>query len=317
MKEEKRIPDGKLGAIVILASAILVVAAYFFLKKEAEPRIAAREPLTSGSITDLFSDARWIDGELSSLVQNIGTDAIFFPPRFTWEKAKGISWEKGEEEKMSGFKIEGRDVSEFFDVGLMRGGFQPYMIEGEGGWYVWSKDERKPVLVKVYKNEKGGIAGAFDFSEMLFGEDVSGIEVKKGERENELLVLVKRDPDPSSVFIFQDRGFLKDGVRRVVSKNMNSFPAEVRRIKIAEVKMTEGEGEASRFFVSADGKNWKDAAIGEEVAFTEGNGIFWKAEVNPNADTRASWALQSIRLEYSLFFPEGFEGYKKRMENGI
>ena len=275
-----------------------------------------QEDLTAGSITDLFSDSRWVDKEKSSLAQNIATDAIFFPPNIVWKQVEGAAWQ-GEGEGQAGFVIEGRDVSSFFDTGIMRGGFSPKVIRGERGWYMWSGEERKPVLVKLYDDAKGNIAGIFDFSEMLFGPEVSGIEVRKGSGSGELLVLVKKDPDPAAVFIFRDLGFHKEGTKSVISKNMNSFPAKARRLRIREAEMYLGKGEGAEFFLSTDGENWKKTEVGREEVFEKGEGIFWRADIAPNADAYESPAIQSIWLEYSLFFPEGFEVYKEQVENNL
>lgn len=316
MKQEGRVPKIRPRAAKIIgaisAAVIIIIGAYFFLKKEGEPRLAVQEELTAGSITDLFSDSRWVDKEKSSLVQNIATDAIVFSPKFTWKEAEGVSWEKGAEEEQSGLEAVKGGISKFFDAAIMRGGFSPRIIRGSQVWYVWSGDERKPVLLKLYEDAEGNIVGIFDFSEILFPAEVSGIEVQRGSGKGELMVLVKKDPDPASVFIFQDQGFEKETEKSVVSKNMNPFPAEVRHVRIAEAEMYLGKGESVQFYLSTDGENWRKTEIEKEEVFEKGNGIFWRADLKPNANTYESSAIQSIHLEYSLYFPEGFEAYKKR-----
>ncbi|MDP3784587.1 MAG: hypothetical protein Q8R12_00700, partial [bacterium] len=181
-------------------------------------------------------------------------------------------------------------------------------------WYVWSGEKYKPVLLKLYENAEGDIVGAIDLSEELFSREVSRIEVQKGKEKGELMVLVLKDPDPASIFMFWDQGFEKEKQKSVVSKNINAFPAAPRWAKITDVISYVGQGEHIRFFLSADGENWKKTEIGKEEAFEKGDGIFWRADIKPNTDMYESPAIQSIRLEYSLFFPEGFEAYKGRQQ---
>ncbi|MEK7479170.1 MAG: hypothetical protein AAB634_01395 [Patescibacteria group bacterium] len=316
---------------VVLLAAILVIGVSFFLKKdESGPEEAViPEELTGGSFTDLFSDSRWIDTGASSLELNIATDRITFPARFLWEETTNDQFFKSEQGEDGGSRLEiygtstgrayhttdgeRRDISEFFGFGVMRRGFSPRIIRGERAWYVWSGDKGKPVLLKLYEDTEGRIAGSYDFTERLFPEGASKIEVQKGVG-GRLLVRVEKSGEDPRTFRFLDQGFSKEGTGRVVSKNINSFPALVRQARILEARAYLGRGEEIQFFLSADGEEWQKVEIGEWVKFEEGDKLFWRADMTPSKDEYSSSALQNIRLEYKLYFPEGFEAYKEKQK---
>ena len=209
-----------------------------------------------------------------------------------------------------------QDLSPFFGIRQMNGGFQPEIVEVSGVWYVWSTTAGNPKLIKLFTNGTGQIQGAVDLSQNIFTHgERSAIfwpVIPSGARnldsspaaqnDGESPVLVAKVTDSSgavSYYQFTDLGFDKSQPLEIDSVNLNGFPIKISQAVISELGLSSGAGGTS-FYLSNDGVNWIAATPGNKVSFsTPTNQIFWRILLDPSGDSYSSPFLTKVRVEYS------------------
>ena len=201
-----------------------------------------------------------------------------------------------------------QDLSPFFGIRQMNGGFQPEIIEVSGIWYVWSATSGNPKLIKLFTNGTGQIQGAVDLSQNIFthGERSAEFSVAGGASTAPTLVAKVTDASSTvSYYQFTDEGFDESQPLEVDSVNLNGFPIKISQATISELGLSSGAGDIS-FYLSNDGVNWVAATPGNKVAFTTPtNQIFWRILLNsPGSSAQAgdqysSPFLTKVRVEYS------------------
>ncbi|MBI2279042.1 MAG: hypothetical protein HYU81_03205 [Candidatus Brennerbacteria bacterium] len=192
------------------------------------------------------------------------------------------------------------NVSRFFGIRAMEGGFQPVVLRAKSGWYVWSLTDGKPKLIKLFENGTGNVSGALDLTRAAF--PVGARRGSLGQEGGGRLVLkIATAGGETEWKEFRDLGFSKDAPREIVSKNLNTYDAEVRRATIAEFEAAR-EGGVVELYLSNDGAAWVRAEVGREVEFRDPAGVklFWKARIDPAGPDGYSPFLDRINIQMKV-----------------
>jgi hypothetical protein len=200
------------------------------------------------------------------------------------------------------YKDSCADVSRFFGIRAMDGGFSPEVMRTEGNWFIFSTDE-KPVLLKGIGDERtGGLVGTLDLGTFLKREGILGFRFSAPQKKDIALqgsLLFSGGNTESG--ILRDLGFEPLSEARITSKNLNTYPNSfVRRATIVSAELFAGST-APEFFLSNDGKHWLPAQIGEEIVFKEKDGreLYWKA-LFPKSGNGGSPYFKRIRVDFKV-----------------
>lgn len=196
-------------------------------------------------------------------------------------------------------KEEVENISKFFGIRVMRGGFYPVVfeksIEDKEVWYVSSLTKDNPQLIKLFEDGKGKIAGGVDFIPLLY---INNGTVKFSPGNGKKL-LAKFESGEIREFV--DEGFDKSQTRKVVSSNINNYPFKVLKAKIFGMDISYSGTESVNFYLSSNGNDWHEVEPREEFVFPKkGNSVFWKAEAEPDGDSYSSIFFNSVRLNYTV-----------------
>jgi len=221
--------------------------------------------------------------------------------------------------------VPSRDISQFFGIRLMSGGFQPAVLRldalnkkliqsiiskltfGKTGssdivWYVYSMTDKNPKLIKLFQNNTNEIVGVVNFINTPF---ISGARSVHLAFDDDLkpIVKVKTLLGEKNFWKFTDQGFDKTRSFEMISKNINSYSAEVRRATIVKIDGS-GLGANINFFLSNDGNEWYEADFGEQIIFPNKNGrlLLWRATFDPKGSSEISPFFNSLRLNYQVKF---------------
>lgn len=199
------------------------------------------------------------------------------------------------------------DLSGFFGIRLMDGGFEPAVLRVGSAdtlrWYVFSLTAGKPKLIKLFHNQAEEISGVVSFSDKIFGGDVRKASFGfQGTNPQKLLAKVDKGAG-EELWEFSDLGFDKARTLDVFSSNINNYPAEVRTAKITELDFSPN-GARVNFFVTNDGRKWYNASPGSEIVFPnkEGRELRWRATFIPDSNPDTSPFLDRLRLDYQVKF---------------
>lgn len=207
------------------------------------------------------------------------------------------------------------DVSRFFGIRVMNGGFQPVVTrvaaQGHVLWYVWSLTPNSPRFIKLYEDGSTGgaadIEGGFDLSSRLFTDTtISTASFRAGGTQGNAVVLQARTQggDGTQTYVLSDNGFQAPATALAQSVNISNYPADVRSATIVDDDLFLGSSSA-QFFLSNDGTNWVPATVGQEVAFPDQNGrqLFWRAAFTLGQDARSIPPyFDRIRVDYKVKF---------------
>ncbi len=202
---------------------------------------------------------------------------------------------------------ERKDISRFFGIRVMDGGFEPVVIKrGDGEnttWYVGSNTGGTPKLLKLFQNGTNEIAGAVDLSNSLFPSGVERATFYPFVGTECLRAEVEDVEGKTQFWEFVDQGFEKTEEKEVASVNLNNYPAEVRYASIGRMEFSE-EGADVSFYVSNNGEDWIELSEGEEIQFPdkEGRRLLWKVEFDPDRDLEKSPFLDTFQLKYLVKF---------------
>lgn len=203
--------------------------------------------------------------------------------------------------------LERKDISRFFGIRVMDDGFEPVVIKmGKGRnsvWYVGSNTAGTPKLLKLFQNGTDEIAGAVDLTKSLFPGGVERASFYPFGKTGVLRAEVKDVEGESRFWEFTDRGFEKTEAKKVVSVNINNYPAEVRYASIGRTELSEEGGKIS-FYISNNGRDWTRVSEGEEIKFSDEHGrhLLWRAELEPNGDDEKAPFLDTLQIKYLVKF---------------
>ncbi|HMB17361.1 MAG TPA: hypothetical protein VKO61_00405 [Candidatus Paceibacterota bacterium] len=203
-----------------------------------------------------------------------------------------------------------RSISQFFGIRVMeKRGFYPQVIRkrGNGGsgfvWYVWSRTEGVPKLLKLFENGTGHIVGSIDLSKSLFGSDAKKVtfySVDGGMVLNSEVLTYGGDRE---FWIFEDQGFKKSGEGVIHSSNINTYPAKVKKAMISRVDAGNGGGEVS-YYLSNDLEKWREVGVDDWAVFSDRDQrrLFWKIEVSPSDNQWVSPFIDTLQVGYYVEF---------------
>jgi len=203
-----------------------------------------------------------------------------------------------------GYRIRGdevEDISRFFGIRAMQGGFQPRVIKTNNSFYVYSLTERKPALLKLFLDEEGEIAGAVDFTNRIFTGGVAKALFAKVER-HKLEARIEYSNSRIEFRRFEDLGFSKDEKIWIWSANISNYPARVEKAQISGDFSRSGAD--IQFYLSNDSKKWYEVELGKDFEFPNGEGrqLFWRAGISPRGNDYHSPFFDTIRLKYQVQF---------------
>lgn len=145
------------------------------------------------------------------------------------------------------------DISKFFKINNMSGGFPAHIFRQEVGseinWYILSLDGGINKLIKLWQNEtehiKGSIDLSFALSKSLANEKIAAYSLLK-DRGMEFMLINKEKKS----LVFSDKGFDNSKERQVVSKNINykNYPVYGAVIKELEISLDSNDSEFENKF---------------------------------------------------------------------
>ena len=205
-----------------------------------------------------------------------------------------------------------QNISKFFGIRAMAGGFHPAILRAGDGvdarWYVYSLTKGRPVFIKLFQDGNvGDIRGSMDFTQSVLGTNFFKVsfavaDVRGGTTALEADALTNDGNE--ELWQFVDEGFKVPSLARVVSINLNNYPAEVWTATIVDSDVFEGKSNIE-FALSNDGVSWIPARIGEPVVFPDPNNnrLFWRATFQPEDGARfSSPFFDRIRVDYKVKF---------------
>ncbi len=196
------------------------------------------------------------------------------------------------------------DISRFFGIRVMSGGFDPEITRTEAGgditWFVWNKSGN-PKLVKLFENGTNSIVGATDFSLKIGPMVPSATLMQFSASSNPHILDVKISDGGTEYWKFTDEGFDNSSQKEIVSASLTNrlFPVRLAIIPRAEYSDV---NDSVDFYLSNDGVDWVKTKIGDTVNFKNQNGYkaFWRAVVRPPANKYYSPYLGLIEVNYAF-----------------
>jgi len=207
------------------------------------------------------------------------------------------------------------DVSKFFGLKVVDGGFFPYIIkqgdDNSSVWYVLSRNSNRIKLIKLWQNDTLYIKGAIDLSYILLQELGSlKIESFNGGYQGEIKYLLNNN----KLMTFSDYGFDNSQVRQVVSNKIKSkdYPIYKANIKKIGVYLSDNNFNYHENFPSSlidmylgdSMSNFKKVTLKQEIPFSGNNSeLFFRLVFYPTPESRtySPW-LDNINIGYLVSF---------------
>ena len=200
---------------------------------------------------------------------------------------------------------EPQNISRFFGTRVMSRGFRLSALRNAstGDWYVFSVTDGLPKLIKLFTNGTDSIAGATDLTQLLFTTGERRAVFYPGEYPGTLHSRVTTESGAEEWWEFTDKGFDISETLRVVSANINNYPAEIRRAALTQMDF-DGHGADAVFELSNDGNTWISADPYKLIIFPDpvGRKLLWRATVEPDGNPFKSPFLGQLRLDYYVKF---------------
>ncbi len=198
------------------------------------------------------------------------------------------------------------DISRFFGIRVMNGGFTPAVIH-QGAWYISSQTAGNPKLLKLFDNGTGKVQGAVDFSSGIFPKGTQsaifvGSRTSSGSPTSQILIAKVVDSDSAvHYYQFTDDGFDVSHPAIVQSLNLNNYNGTVRSADIYGLDLGSGGGTV-QFSFSNNGRDWYPVSVGGTMTFPDQTGrqFLWRAEFTPDGNAANSPFLGSIGLDYYI-----------------
>lgn len=181
---------------------------------------------------------------------------------------KGIAY------RFRGERID--DISRFFDIRAMVGGFKAEIIKaGEGNktiWYVFSSTAGRPWFIKLWQNRSPEIVGEAFFESLFFGGASSASFKLKEINDTQVAILANiKEKSQENYYIFTDRGFHNNYSGAVFFKpifpSLQPAPITIEKLAIAKLDLDAGSAAAVKFLFSPDNEKWQEVPAGKNVDF--------------------------------------------------
>ncbi|MFB6212690.1 MAG: hypothetical protein ABEI53_02675, partial [Candidatus Magasanikbacteria bacterium] len=196
-----------------------------------------------------------------------------------------------------------QDISWGFDYRVMENGFEPGIVKaragGENVWYIYSKTKGTPKLVKFFTNGKQKIVGGVDLSNEIFSRRTEKAEFHWNKEKGVLIAKILKN-SKTSFWKFTDKGFSNSSKKRVVSSDINNYPADLIS---ASIKIPNKNFIPSADFYMQSGNGYQKVKPGTDIKFSKGNKkLLWKAEFQSMKNKFHSPFFGEIRLRYKVEF---------------
>jgi hypothetical protein len=168
------------------------------------------------------------------------------------------------------------DISQFFPIRVMGGGFKPEIIRtvnnNEVSWYIFSKTLNRPWFMKLWQNGTKDIMGETVLTAPinLGAESVSFKPIKITATEISFLVRTQ-DNNIDYWNTFKDRGFKNEesGILmfKPISNDASSSPIAIKKIAEAQLITDLASSQSVKFLFSKDSQNWEEIQEKSNVDF--------------------------------------------------
>ena len=181
------------------------------------------------------------------------------------------------------------DLQSFLGLRVADGGFAPVIIkqkrDQETLWYICSRSEGKPKLIKLWQNGSESVKGALSLTDILLGETnlATSVRCRAGDKAGEL-ELAFEDNGQTKLNIFKDNGFKQDLDYVLTSKNIFLDKGEINSANFGGLlacdKQECGAGivkNSLQFLVSFDGQKFTVANLNRDLIFPpQSRGLYWQ-----------------------------------------
>ncbi|MFA5000461.1 MAG: hypothetical protein WC545_03825 [Patescibacteria group bacterium] len=203
------------------------------------------------------------------------------------------------------------DISKFFDIRAMIGGFKPEAIrlvrDDSALWYVYSSTLSRQILIKLWQNGGSEIAGETIFRNELAVFESVIFKLKSSGTSEVVLSAKASSSGVDAWYSFTDRGFKNNSLAALefdpVSRSRGDI--EIEKISASRLALDAPSlalsGEAGiKFLFSSDGVNWQTLPLGADITFPTGKiASFFLRVVFPSfIDKFYSPFLDSVTFNY-------------------
>jgi hypothetical protein len=181
------------------------------------------------------------------------------------------------------FRVRGNsvtDLSQFFGINVMRGGFKAETIKAASGsyvnWYVYSLSLNHPILLKLWQNRTADIVGETVFSNLFSGSEQSAVFklISAGLSQVSLAADIRDNQGWEVSKAFNDYGFnnAAGGIFVTTAQSQDNTNPEILIKKISQTSLNVDAGSKAsvQFLFSTDAINWQDVPLGENFDFRAG-----------------------------------------------
>jgi len=159
------------------------------------------------------------------------------------------------------------DISSFFDIRAMDGGFKAEVIRVafsyNVNWYVYSGTLNRPWFFKLWQNGGSEIIGEAFFNN-IFSGSLSSASFKLLNTDNNQVSLLAQVQNVSGQLadkVFTDRGFDNTGsgilITNPINNNMLDYKIAIQKVFDVNLKLDAASQKSVRFLFSSDAKNWQ------------------------------------------------------------
>lgn len=213
-----------------------------------------------------------------------------------------------------------QDVSNFFGLRVVDGGFAPQIIRAQDRngifWYIFGLREKQPKFLKLWQNGTEKIEGIIDLS-TIFSEKNIIVQNRnfsfenKNDKRSLLFVAGEKNEQKLSIWRFTDLGFDNSQDFLVLSKNLNQGSQTVSSAIIQDLGLNLGldQENSSDFFkranlqLSNNGLDWLGTSVKQELKFPDQQGrkLLWRIKfIKRNSADYSPFLDHLNNLEYLL-----------------
>ncbi len=208
------------------------------------------------------------------------------------------------------------DISRFVGLRVSNGGFYPQAIkierEDDTLWYLYSLDETKPRLIKLWQNGSKSIKGSLALGVSLLEEkeNANSFLVRKGEGKNDLELILKKNDNYFKKY-FIDNGFLQKNKYALLSTNLLKKKGVFHEATFYSV-LACGTNTCDnnipstdlKFSLLGDGDNYLPLEFNKAMSFpSSSNSLYWQIESGKKRNTKdySPWIDGVTDVSYSWF----------------
>jgi len=201
------------------------------------------------------------------------------------------------------------DVSQFFDIRIMNGGFKPEIVfaafESNVNWYIYSATSYHPVLIKLWQNRGSEIVGEAVLNSIFERRDESAVFKLSSVSDTSITLAAKlRRNSRDSWFYLIDYGFKPVNQGMLVSTPLShdGYNSLVTIVKVANDRLNIDSTSADKaeFLVSTDGQAWQklEKKTNYNINLPATRHFFLKVEVAGSSDKFYSPFISEILFDY-------------------